>query len=207
VHEGEAVGLKTQEQARAVYSESPAPEPVAGALQAISPLSALIFRYMFQEGEIVELVVRASPWWLLFSSWRALLLCAAIIMAGVTFAPGPRDWYVEVGVMGGLARLMWATVKWVSRIHVLTNMRVMTVSGVFNVVVVECPLRRMARIRNVSALNERFLLLGSLELIPMEESFPIMLWQTLGRPGEVQRKIQAAMDRSRQNGVPPTARG
>ena len=85
--------------------------------------------------------------------------------------------------------------------------RVMTVSGVFNVVVIECPLRRLARIRNVSALNERFLLLGSLELIPMEESFPIMLWQTLGRPGEVQRKIQAAMDRSRQNGVPPTARG
>ena len=104
----------------------------------------LISRHMFQDGEIVELVVRPSAWWLLFSSWRTLLLAAAIILAGLTFAPGRSEWYVELGVMGGLARLMWATVKWMSRIHVLTNMRVMTVSGVFNVIVIECPLRRPA---------------------------------------------------------------
>ena len=194
------MGLEKQDRTNTVFSESPAPEPAAGALEGVSPLSALVSRYMFQDGEIVELVVRPSVWWLLLSSWRTLLLCVAVILAGMTFAPGRSDWYVEVGVMGGLARLMWATVKWMSRIHVLTNMRVMTFSGVFNVVVVECPLRRLARVREVSVASERFLLLGSLELIPMEESFPIMIWQTIRTPREVQRKLQAAMDRSRQNG-------
>jgi hypothetical protein len=181
----------------AAYSESPAPEPAAMPLEAISPLSALISRHMLQDGEIVELVVRPSPWWLVLSSWRTLLLCAVIILAGLTFAPGPRNWYVEVGLLGGLARLMWATVKWMSRLHVLTNMRVMTVSGVFNVVVTECPLRRLARIREVTVLSERVVLAGSLELIPMDESFAIMLWQTIRTPAEVYRKIQAAIGRTR----------
>lgn len=199
------MGLKMRIKPGTVCSESP--EPLAGALPTISPFSALISRYMFQDGEIVELVVRSSPWWLLFSSWRALLLCAVIILAGLTFAPGPSEWYVEVGVMGALARLMWATVKWMSRIHVLTNMRVMTFSGVFNVAVIECPLRRLARVQDVSVMHERFLLLGTLELSPIDESFPVMIWETIGRPGEVQRKIQAAMDRSRQNGAPPAGRG
>lgn len=195
------MALKMRDKPDAMCSESP--EPAAGALPALSPFSALISRYMFQDGEIIELVVRSSPWWLLFSSWRALLLCAAIILAGLTFAPGQAEWYAEVGVMGALARLMWATVKWMSRIHVLTNMRVMTFSGVFNVVVLECPLRRLARVRDISVLHERLMLLGTLELSPVDESFPVMIWQMIRRPGEVQRKIQAARDRSHQNGLAP----
>ena len=181
----------------ALYSESPAPQPAAMPLDAISPLSALISRHMLQDGEIVELVVRPSPWWLVFSSWRTLLLCAFIILAGLTFAPGPKNWYVEVGLLGVLVRLMWATVKWMSRLYVLTNMRAMTVSGVFNVVVIECPLRRLARIREVTVMSERLVLAGSLELIPMDESFAIMLWQTIRTPAEVHRKIQAAIARAR----------
>lgn len=181
----------------------PADGPVAAVspVHALSPFSALISRYMFHEGEIIELVARPSAWWLLFSSWRTLLLCAAVILAGLTFAPGRSSLYIELGVMGGLARLMWATVKWMSRIHVLTNMRVMTVSGVFNVVVVECPLRRLSLARVVSPFHERMLLLGSLELLPADETFPTMHWQTIRRAAEVYRKVQAAIARSRQNGA------
>lgn len=199
------MGLKIRTRSGTMCSESP--EQAAGALPALSPFSALISRYMFQDGEIVELVVRSSAWWLLFSSWRALLLCAAIVLAGLTFAPGQIEWYVEVGVMGALARLMWATVKWMSRFHVLTNMRVMTFSGVFNVVVTECPLRRLGRVRDISVLYERLLLRGSLELVPGDtNTFPVMIWQTIRRPHEVQRKIQAAMERSKQNGGSPAGR-
>lgn len=179
----------------------------AGALNAATPLSILISKQLFQEGEIVELAIRSSSWWILFSSWRTLLGALVIVLAGLTLGewlPGHRRWYLELGTMLGLARLMWGTVKWMSRIHVLTNMRVMTLSGVFNVTANECPLRRLARTRFVSPLNERLLLLGSLELIPIDEAFPILLWQTIRRPNDVQRKIRAAIDRAQQ-GSPPSA--
>lgn len=188
-------------QADMVCTESPTPGAAAAPLHALSPFSALISRHMFQEGEIIELVVRPSAWWLIFSSWRTLLLCAVIAVGGLVFAPGAKMLYVELGAMGAMVRLMWATVKWMARLHVLTNMRVMTVSGVFNVVVTECPLRRLAQATPVTPPHERLLLLGSLELIPMDEHFPIMQWQTIRHPADVQRKIQAAIARSHQNGT------
>jgi hypothetical protein len=191
---------QTQGKAGTLCSESPGTGAAAAPLHALSPLSALISRHLFQQGEIIELVVRPSAWWLVFSSWRTLLLCAAIIVAGLTFAPGRSELYVELGVMGGLVRLMWATVKWMARIHLLTNMRAMTMSGVFNTVVVECPLRRLGHAHLTSPLHERMLLLGSLELVPIDEAFPTISWETIRRPSEVHRKIQAAIARARQNG-------
>ncbi len=175
-------------------------------VSAISPLSLIISRHIFQAGEIVELAIRPSVWWILFSSWQALLASAVIVLAGLTLnqhLPGRPAVYVEIGLMLGLARLMWATVKWMSRIHVLTNMRVMTISGVFNVTFTECPLRRLARVRGITPLREKLLMLGTLELIPMDEQFPINLWQTIRHPVAVQRKIRAAMERANQGTVPP----
>lgn len=175
-------------------------------LHATSPLSLLISRHIFQEGEIIELAVRPSTWWILFRSWQTLLFAAVVALAGITFddsvLPGRGAMYVELGLMLGLVRLMWATIKWMSRIHVLTNMRVITITGVFNVVVTECPLRRLARVRATTPLRERLLLLGTLELIPMDEHFAINVWQTLRHPEEVQRKIRAAISRANQ-GMPP----
>lgn len=179
----------------------------AGAIHAATPFSMLISRHLFQDGEIVELAMRPSLWWIFFSSLHALLIAAAIILAGFTFCdflPGHRGWYLEIGVLIALTRLMWATIKWSSRLYVLTNMRVMTISGVFNVTAQEIPLRRLARVRNISALRERLLWLGSLELIPLDENFAITSWVTIRRPREVKKRIRAAMERAQQ-GTPPPA--
>lgn len=174
-----------------------------GAWEAVSPLSLLISRHMFHEGEIIELVIRSSAWWIILTSWRTLLFALILVLAGFALdghLPGSRSWYLELGIMIGLFRLMWATVRWMARLHILTNMRVMTLAGVFNVTLAECPLRRLARVRSVGTLGERMLLTGSLELIPMDEAFPITLWQTVRRPTEVERKIRAAMQKAQSGG-------
>lgn len=175
----------------------------AAALHSTSPLSLLISRHIFQDGEIIELAIRPSPWWIFFSSMHTLLFAAIVILASLTLdsrLPGPATLYFEAGLIIGLARLMWATVRWMSRLYVLTNIRVMTISGVFNVTIAECPLRRVGAARLVSPIRERMLLLGSLEVIPMEEEFPFQRWQTIRRPDEVNRKIRAAVARARQHG-------
>ena len=176
----------------------------AGALNSVSPLSLLISRHIFQDGEIIELSIRASPWWIIFSSMRTLLFAAVIVLASVTLKErlsGNAELYLEAGVIIGLARLMWATVKWMSRLYVLTNLRVMTISGVFNVTIVECPLRRVGVVRLIPSLRERLAFPGTVEIIPMEEEFTLQRWQTLRRPTEVYRKLRAAVARARQHGA------
>ena len=164
-----------------------------------SPQSILISRYIFNEGEIIELAIRPSTLWIFFNSWRVLLISTLIATASFAFCdrlPGSTSWYLETGLLLGMSQLMWSTVKWMSRIHVLTNIRVLTFSGVFNSTVSECPLRRLARVRNITPNREKLLMRGTLELIPIDEHFPITLWQTIRRPEEVERKIRAAVERS-----------
>lgn len=168
-----------------------------------SPLSMLISRHMFQEGEIIELATRPSAWWIVLNCWRTLAASALIMLVAVTlgdYLPGRRGWYIEAGLLVGAGRLMWATTRWMSRLHILTNMRVMTISGVFNPTVRECPLRRLARLRDTSLWCERIVFAGTVELIPMDETFPITQWQTIHRPAEVLRKIRSAMERAQQKG-------
>ena len=179
-------------------AEAAIPEQVA------SPLSLLLSRHIFQQGELIELAIRPSAWWIILVSGPTLLFAATVCLCGLVlsnYLPGNRRNYIELGLLVGLARVMWATVKWMSRIHILTNMRVMTLSGVFNVNVLECPLRRMARVRDVSTLAERTIFRGTLELIPMDESFPIGVWQTIRKPAEVQRRIRAAIQKSQTGGL------
>ena len=188
-----------------IVTTPPAAHAAEGASVVLdaSSLSLLISRYSLRDGEIIELVIRPSVWWIIFNAWRTLLLAGVIALAGLAlweYLPGRRGWYIEAGILVGSVRLMWATIRWMSRIHLLTNMRVLTISGVFNATVVECPLRRVARVRSVSSHRERLLMLGSIEVIPLDEKYMISLWQTIRRPREVMEQIVAAMNKARQCG-------
>lgn len=170
----------------------------AAPLLVASPLSILLSRHMFQEGEIIELAVRPSSLWIIFASWRTLLIACIAIVAGFAlpdYLKGRANWCVEAGLLLAAGRLMWATIRWMSRLYVLTNMRLMTISGVFNVSVTECPLRRLGRVMQCTPVWERFFLLGTLHVIPMDDSFAVQYWQTIAHPGEVERKIRAAAEK------------
>lgn len=146
------------------------------------------------------MVVRPSIWWVAFVSWRWVGVCAILALAGVlSFANHilERTW-VEVMLVVAAGRLVWALLTWMSRLHILTTMRVLTFSGVFTTSVYECPLRKLARVRLVSSLRERLLLLGSIELIPSEDSFAIETWQTIPRPKAVHEKLTRAVQRAKE---------
>lgn len=175
-------------------AENAADAPVASAL--VQLLSGQILR----DGELVELVIRPSIWWVVFTSWRWVGVCVIVAMGGWMLSTNPalqRPW-VEAMVLTALGRVVWALLRWMSRLHILTSLRVITISGVFNACVYECPLRKLARVRQVSAVRERLLMLGSLELIPSEEQYPIDTWQTIARPKLVYEKLCRAMQRARE---------
>lgn len=173
----------------------------ATGCEAVSTLALLVSGQVIRDGEAVEFVIRPSIWWIIFTSWRWVGVCMILALAGYMFPPmlpmRLRAW-VELMVLAASGRVVWACLKWMSRVHILTSLRVLTISGVFNATIYECPLRKLARLRMVSSVRERLLLLGSIELIPCEEEYPITVWQTIARPKEIYDKLQQALRRARE---------
>ncbi len=173
----------------------------AGGCAAASTLSLLVSGQVLRDGELVELVVRPSVWWIVFTSWRFVGVVAILGLGGWLMPdalPMSRRAWGEWMLLVASTRLVWASLKWMSRVHILTGLRVLTLSGVFNATIYECPLRKLARARLVSSVRERVLLLGSIEVIPCEEEFAITVWQTIARPKEVYETLHAAMRRARE---------
>ena len=61
--------------------------------------------------------------------------------------------------------------------------------------------RKIARTRLGRGLQDRVVGVGSIEIIPTDESYPFGLWQTVGRPKDVHAKIQATISRAKQGGL------
>ena len=40
---------------------------------------------------------------------------------------------------------MWALLQWTNRLYVLTDLRIVSITGVFNAQIFDCPLRKIAR--------------------------------------------------------------
>jgi hypothetical protein len=93
---------------------------------------------------------------------------------------------------------MWSALQWMGRLYILTDLRIVRLSGVFSVEIVDCPLRKVARTRLIRTVRERLTGVGTIEIIPSDEQIPISYWNTIARPRNVQDQIIAAINRARQ---------
>lgn len=175
--------------------------PIAPARRM--PLVALLTGHVLQDGEIVLLILRPSLWYILLSSLRFAAVVAILLIAAKlrdADLPGQNIFYVEAGVFVLAGRVMWAVLQWMSRMYILTDLRVIRLSGVFNVDIYDCPLRKIARTRLIYSMRERLLGLGSIEIIPQDENIPIGIWQTIARPRAIHDKLVATINRAKQGG-------
>lgn len=186
--------------AEAVPGEAavPAPDPA----EELSPLALLLTGHVIQDGEIVLLLLKPSVWFVPLTATWAIALAAIIALAPRVFPslPGHAASYVNVAVLLCAGRLTWATVQWMGRYYILTDRRVMTLTGVFATQVYQCPLRKVARVRVLRTIKERLFALGSIELIPSEEDIAVGMWQTVARPRDVREKIQRAVAKAKGSG-------
>jgi hypothetical protein len=173
----------------------------ATAPTSMTSLVALLTRHILQDGEIVLLILKPSLWFIVLSMLRFAAVVLIVMLAGVVFDDqlrGSARVYLETGMILLLARLTIAILQWYARLYILTDMRIVEISGVYTYHIFDCPLRKVARTRILYTVRERLFRTGTIEIIPSDEEYPIGMWQTVSRPVMVNDQIVAAINRARQ---------
>ena len=166
---------------------------------AVTSLAALLTRHILRDGELVILILKPSLWFILFNAmWFGAVVVIAMIAAQLWMPERAAHTVLEIGVILIAGRLMWAVLQWMGRLYVLTDLRVVRLSGVFNVDIIDCPLRKVAQARLVPSFRERLVRLGSIEVIPRDDTCPAADWRTIKRPNEVLRTLNATIERAKQ---------
>jgi len=86
------------------------------------------------------------------------------------------------------------------RMYVLTDMRVIRLSGVFKLEIFDCALRKIARTQITTSPKERLCGPGSIEITPADENCAPGTWQTIHRPREVHELIVSTINKAKHNG-------
>lgn len=191
----------------AMPTSLPATDTGAAAVPDKRPLfpslAQLLAGHVLQDGEVVLLILKPSLWFILFSTMRfAAGVLIAVIAAELWLPRQAARWYVDAGLFLLFGRLLWSVLQWMGRLYVLTDLRILRLSGVFTVEIFDCTLRQVSQTRLVYSFRERLWRLGSIEVTPRDDATPPVLWQTVRHPVEVQEQIVAAI-RKAKNGCPP----
>jgi hypothetical protein len=176
----------------------------AAAVPATVPpsLAALLTSHILNDGELVLLILKPSLWYIALSSLRFIAASLIAVIAGVLWGAelASKRLWIDAGVFLIAGRLMWATLSWMGRVYVLTDVRILRLRGVFAVDVYDCPLRKIARVRLLYTTKDRLVGVGSMEIIPSDEEYDTALWGSLARPVEVQEAVVAAINRAKHSG-------
>lgn len=185
--------------AGAAVIQSTQGEATADAPGVPTSVGMLLTTHVLQDGEIVLLVLKPSISFIALSSlWFTggvlVLLFASILLD----FPGRTSTYVEAAIFLIAGRVMWAVLQWMGRLYILTDLRILRLSGVFTINIFDCPLRKVARTRVISSGRERLLRLGTIEIIPADDDAPFGQWQTISHPVQIHDQIVAAINRAKQ---------
>jgi len=184
------------------------PHPAAGSPAAsIRPARAtamgtLLGSHILRDGELVLLILKPSLWFIVFNSVAFALATASTAAALALIDRRMHDYfYLEAALFVITGRVMWSVLQWMGRLYILTDQRVLRITGIFSVEVFDCPLRKVVRARMVSTSREKLVGVGSIEIIPADEAIPSAIWQTIARPKEILERLRSAIARAKQSGT------
>lgn len=177
----------------------------ADAAPSATSLATLLSRHILRDGEVVILLLKPSPFFIAITSLRFVAIVALLVTAVFLFDLNDRFHLntvavIEAGIFLAAGRLMVAVLQWMARLYVLTDMRVLRISGVFNVQIFDCPLRKVARTRVLQSTRDRLLGVGSIEIIPSDDDEPEGVWQTISKPRIVHEQLVATINKAKQGG-------
>jgi uncharacterized membrane protein YdbT with pleckstrin-like domain len=150
--------------------------------------------------EIVELSIKPSRWFITIVSLRFVVIVAALAAAiaivtrdgGSLFAA----YGVPLAVLAVLVRVVIASLQWASRVYVLTNRRVMRLAGVLTVDIADCRLTRIGGTNLRLGTLPRLVGLGSIHITPAGEKPTPIIWEHVGKAGEIYAKLTRAIKKA-----------
>lgn len=154
------------------------------------------------DGEQIILTARPSLWFILLSSLPVLAVLAALALLGATalaesFGPIlPPGCLILAVVQLGLASL-----RWLGRLYVLSNLRVMRISGLVRHDVYDIDLARILDVQVIQSRLEKPLALGSLQFRLADNPYAEPGWVNLPQAHAVAEEIRRAI-RHRQHRPP-----
>ena len=162
--------------------------------QLLAPTEQIIFE------------LKPSLWYIPFESYRWLLGCLFIwgllyvdanMLARSILPESARFKLAQVIVAILLLRLLWASMQWLGRTYVLTDLRVIRVRGVLNVELFECPLSKIQNTRMRLPLAQRLVQTGNIDIFTAGSDRAEASWIMVKRPLEVLQTLQNAIARRR----------
>jgi hypothetical protein len=183
-------------------SASP-PRMVAATVEGAAPAQAAslhVAQELLDGGEIVLLAIKPSAWFVLFDSARWLMLAAALLIAGqVPGLPlgglsGPA--IAQLAAALAVGRLGIAVLRWAARHYVLTNRRVMRLSGVYRPDILACPLVSIRNTRVQRRLHERLFRLGTIQFFFECPPAGDCDWHEIARADKVHEQVRRAIERA-----------
>jgi len=175
----------------------------APAIAATPPIATLLVRHVLRDGELVLLILKPSRWFMLLSCLRFFAIVTILVIGAIIkeeSLPYDHRIYIELGIVLAAARFMLAVSRWMSKLYVLTDLRIIALTGVFKVDIFDCPLRKVARTRVLRTFKERLLRLGSIEIFPSDDEIPEGIWQMVRRPKKIHEQIVAAVNKAKSLG-------
>ena len=175
--------------------------PIAGGTSITMPLAALVAGQVVQDGEIIQMLLKPSRWFILFNSLRfagtVIALVIGVLLYDGRFIGRPNA-AAQVAIFLISARVMLSVLQWMGRYYILTDLRVIRLSGVLTPEIYSCPLRKVADTRCVRTFRERLVGIGSIVMVSSDSD--VSGWQMIARPKEIHDALAAAVARSKQNG-------
>ena len=156
--------------------------------------------HLLDGGEIVILAIKPSLWSVVFLSarwWIAMLM--VIVSAGWLrrFVPGlDAETIAQAAAMVILVRMGFAVLQWVSRLYVLTNRRVMRLTGIMNVDLFECSLQRIQNTYLTLTWYERLTGVGTISFATAGTSGVEASWTHVNSPLELHERVRSAIHRA-----------
>jgi uncharacterized membrane protein YdbT with pleckstrin-like domain len=165
-------------------------------------VSAMLPDQLLQPGEIIILLLKPSPWFIVLESLRTLTLVALAVAGALLLQQGGyiyigRSDIVLCGVFLAGVRLFWQFLEWLSRVYVLTDRRVIRVKGVLRVHVFEAALKQIQHTQALFSVRERLFRLGTISFATAGTGAAEAFWQMVAQPLEVHQTVVRAINRYR----------
>ncbi len=184
--------------------DRPACTEAQGAEAEAFPAAEVLPAHLLDGDEVVILAVKPSLWFVVFRSFRWVMAMVFVVLAtgwwGQVLPEAGRRVLVQAALALAAGQILLAVLQWVSRLYVLTNRRIMRLTGILNVDLFECPLTRIQHSYLSLALYERVTGTGTIGFATAGSDRVDVTWSHLNSPLEVHEKVREAIRRSNRPG-------